>query len=89
MAKVLWNVPFKNYHLVVSNESQPTEARSYAYVFKGELFNPETDKKLPENKHFSERATFDPEIFFDFLLPIIVFHAGYSLKKQWFFKNLG
>lgn len=28
-------------------------------------------------------------IFFDFILPIIIFEAGYSMKRRSFFKNLG
>lgn len=64
------------------------ESRSYAYVFQGEIYNPSTDSK-PKNMKILEKATFDPEIFFNLILPLIVFNAGYSLKRKFFFRNFG
>jgi NhaP-type Na+/H+ or K+/H+ antiporter len=32
---------------------------------------------------------YDNRIFFNFVLPIIIFEAGFSMKKRNFFKNLG
>lgn len=66
-----------------------TEARSYAYVFQGEIYNPKTDGSRPQNTKILEKATFDPEIFFNLILPLIVFNAGYSLKRKFFFRNFG
>ncbi|XP_023237027.1 sodium/hydrogen exchanger 7-like [Centruroides sculpturatus] len=56
--------------------------KTYAYVFRGEL----TDVS---SKKLDQKATFDPEIFFNIILPPVIFNAGYSLKKRYFFRNLG
>ncbi|CAF1293361.1 unnamed protein product, partial [Didymodactylos carnosus] len=54
----------------------------YLYTFKG----PYQKETLPINE---ERAIFDAEIFFNIILPPIIFHAGYSMKRRNFFRNLG
>ncbi|XP_042207283.1 sodium/hydrogen exchanger 9-like isoform X2 [Homarus americanus] len=59
-----------------------TSGRTYVYSFKGEI------AETLENE-IVQKATFDPEIFFNILLPPIIFSAGYSLKRKHFFKNLG
>lgn len=42
-----------------------------------------------EINKFETSATFDPEVFFNIILPPIIFHAGYSMKRKSFFKNFG
>jgi sodium/hydrogen exchanger-like protein 6/7 len=56
------------------NDTAATQNRTYAYTFRGQL----------NGKHINEidlKATFDPEIFFNIILPPIIFYAGYSLKR--------
>uniref|UniRef100_A0A182T4Q6 Cation/H+ exchanger transmembrane domain-containing protein n=1 Tax=Anopheles maculatus TaxID=74869 RepID=A0A182T4Q6_9DIPT len=62
---------------------QPVKAnKTYTYSFRGEIGN-------VEENEIDLKATFDPEIFFNIILPPIIFHAGYSLKRKYFFRNLG
>ncbi|XP_043287759.1 sodium/hydrogen exchanger 7 isoform X3 [Venturia canescens] len=57
------------------------ENKTFAYSFRGEIYKGDNEIDL--------KATFDPEIFFNIILPPIIFHAGYSLKRKYFFRNLG
>nr|DBA33169.1 TPA: hypothetical protein GDO54_000895 [Pyxicephalus adspersus] len=59
----------------------------YEYTLKGEII-PEKIHNVEQNDML-RKVTFDPEVFFNILLPPIIFHAGYSLKKRHFFRNIG
>uniref|UniRef100_A0A7N6BBC4 Sodium/hydrogen exchanger n=1 Tax=Anabas testudineus TaxID=64144 RepID=A0A7N6BBC4_ANATE len=59
----------------------------YEYTLKGEINSREIHNV--EQNDMLRKVTFDPEVFFNILLPPIIFHAGYSLKKRHFFRNLG
>lgn len=52
----------------------PVPNKTYAYSFRGEIVN-------VEQNEIDLKATFDPEIFFNIILPPIIFHAGYCLKR--------
>ncbi|XP_069678166.1 sodium/hydrogen exchanger 9 isoform X3 [Periplaneta americana] len=62
--------------------SPPLPNKTYAYAFREEIVD-------VEDNEMDLKATFDPEIFFNIILPPIIFHAGYSLKRKYFFRNLG
>ncbi|XP_051561890.1 sodium/hydrogen exchanger 7-like isoform X3 [Myxocyprinus asiaticus] len=59
----------------------------FEYTLKGEINSREIHNV--EQNDMLRKLTFDPEVFFNILLPPIIFHAGYSLKKRHFFRNLG
>ncbi|XP_052759086.1 sodium/hydrogen exchanger 6 isoform X3 [Galleria mellonella] len=66
----------------ISSGEVPVPNKTYAYSFRGEIVN-------IEQNEIDLKATFDPEIFFNIILPPIIFHAGYCLKRKYFFRNLG
>uniref|UniRef100_A0A674E3F7 Sodium/hydrogen exchanger n=1 Tax=Salmo trutta TaxID=8032 RepID=A0A674E3F7_SALTR len=59
----------------------------FEYTLKGEINSREIHNV--EQNDMLRKVTFDPEVFFNILLPPIIFHAGYSLRKRHFFRNLG
>nr|CAI5843477.1 unnamed protein product [Callosobruchus analis] len=68
-------------HFPINGRSQNMN-RTFQYVFREQI------NDVQENE-IDLKATFDPEIFFNIILPPIIFHAGYSLKRKYFFRNLG
>lgn len=52
----------------------PLPNKTYAYAFREEIVD-------VEDNEMDLKATFDPEIFFNIILPPIIFHAGYCLKR--------
>ncbi|KAJ8351261.1 hypothetical protein SKAU_G00227370 [Synaphobranchus kaupii] len=74
------------------NASPPTllvnvSGKFYEYTLTGEISANEVSDV--QDNEMLRKVTFDPEVFFNILLPPIIFHAGYSLKRRHFFRNMG
>ncbi|KAM3842994.1 sodium/hydrogen exchanger 6-like [Diretmus argenteus] len=61
--------------------------RYFEYTLKGEVSRGKGHQV--QDDEMLRKVTFDPEVFFNILLPPIIFHAGYSLKRRHFFRNIG
>ncbi|XP_057315090.1 sodium/hydrogen exchanger 6-like [Hydractinia symbiolongicarpus] len=59
----------------------------YSYLLGGIVQH--TTNNRNEGNELEDKSSFNPEIFFYVLLPPIIFFGGYSLKRRYFFRNLG
>jgi len=59
----------------------------YRYGYQSRIID--VDQSRSSGIDLESKATFDPELFFNIILPPIIFNAGYHMKRKHFFKNFG
>lgn len=65
--------PFQFPGSIIIPNTTNVHNETYAYTFRGQAIKDENGIDL--------KAIFDPEMFFNIILPPIIFYAGYSLKR--------
>ncbi|KAI3386124.1 hypothetical protein SNEBB_011328 [Seison nebaliae] len=78
---------------IITNYRDPPQilripAENSSIIFSYEL-NDAHLRTVKERSAIVDKMTFSPEIFFNLLLPPIIFYAGYSMHRGHFFKNFG